>query len=184
MDIKRLNKNGVLIKGKKESVWINPEENDKITGRMVIRTDNKNVRFVDGVVDIAGPGEYEVGGVAVSGINVGDNKTMYTILIDGLIVGVLGETKEELSEKRIEKISSLDIMIASINNGGGLSGKRFANLAKSWGANILIPVGYEKGDENIKKFLDETDNEGLEAIEVYKIEKENLPEGSEVVCLM
>lgn len=184
MEIKRNNKNGLIIKGKKETIWVDPPENEKIVGRMVIKTVNEQVRGLGETVVIAGPGEYEVGGVAVTGVNVGGGRTIYTVLVDGVMVGILGEMKEELSDKKKDKVSSLDILVASIYNGGGLSGKRFAELAKTWGANILIPVGYEKGDENITKFLDETDNEALEPIEVYKIEKDNLPEGSEVVCLM
>lgn len=184
MEITRINKNGIKIKANKETVWIDPPEKEKINGRLVIKTTNDQVRLEGETVVIAGPGEYEVGGLAVTGVNLGEGRTMYTLLADGIVIGILGEIKEELSDKKKEKISSVDVLIASINNGGGLSGERFVDLAKKWGANILIPVGYEKGDDSIKKFLDETDNESLEPIEIYKIDKDNLPEGSEVVCLM
>lgn len=184
MEIKRNGKNCIVLKGKKEIVTIDPSEKEKISGRIVVHTDNGQVRLDDQeIIIVAGPGEYEIGGVEITGISAGNNLSFYTIVIDGIIVGVLGEMKEELSEKKQEKVNSVDVLIASINNGGGLSGKRFVDLAKNWGANILIPVGYERGDDNSKKFLDDTDNEGLAEVDFVKVEKDDLPEGSEAVLL-
>jgi len=57
------------------------------------------------------------------------------------------------------------------------------SLAKKWGANYLIPVGYIEKDNNLVKFLDEVDAEGQEEIDFLKVEKENLPDGMEVVVL-
>ena len=44
-------------------------------------------------------------------------------------------------------------------------------------------VGYTEKDANFVKFLDEVDSEGQEEVESIKMEKENLPDGMEVVVL-
>ena len=55
------------------------------------------------------------------------------------------------------------------------------DLAKKWGANYLIPINYN--DDELKKFLSETDNEGTESTEGLKVDKDSLPDGLEVVVL-
>ena len=60
--------------------------------------------------------------------------------------------------------------------------KETIDLAKKWGANYVMPVGYE--DEiDLKKFLDGADAEGQEPLESLKINVDDLPEGTEVVIL-
>ena len=81
----------------------------------------------------------------------------------------------------MEKISGVDVLIADISN--GIGPKEILNLAKKWGANYVIPAGYDQGDAAIKKFIDESDIEGQELMESLKVDKDNLPEGTEVVIL-
>lgn len=183
MEIKYLGSQTVLIKTKKESVIINPEKGgDKIESRIVVFSDKKfDYMGLDGEkVIVRGPGEYEVGGIEIKGWAV-DEKMIYLLESEGVIVGFLGEMDEMLTDKMIERISGIDVLVASV--GGKIGGKSLQDLAKKWGANYLVPVGYKADDATIKKFLDEVDEEGLESIDSLKIDRDNLPDGLEITLL-
>lgn len=186
MEFKSTGGGSLLLKTKKEKVLINPDTETlkKEPARVVLYTNPAGGWYSqknDEVV-MAGPGEYEVGGVNVLGISGGSGSTIYVLNTDGLEVGVVGDLKEPLTEKKTEKISGMDVLLFSGKTLKALGAKAVIALAKKWGANVLIPMGFES-DEDKRKFLDEADTEGQEALESFKLEKENLPEGLEVVIL-
>lgn len=187
MDIKKINENSILLKGKKESVLINPGaemiKDNKFQSRIFVflSKDSGFVDLQDNKLMIDGPGEYEVGGVEILGFKGGTNETLYTINMDGVLVCVVGDIEEALSDKRIEKIDNVDVLIVSVKNRKDVGNKMIMDWAKKWGVNYLIPINYN--DEELKKALDDMDMEGLEPIDALKVEKENLPDGMEVVVL-
>lgn len=181
MEIKKIGGLAFALKGKKETVLLNPDKDKlaKIASRIVIYNQVKNdeLRTVGERVAIMGPGEYEIGGVEINGFSGGKGQTVYTVLIDGVVVGIIGKLEEQLSEKRAEKISGIDVLLAEVQNGY----KSILAMAKKWGANYIVPM--DGSDEQIKKFLDEADCEGQEAVEGLKVDKDNLPDGTEIVVL-
>ena len=186
MEIKALGYYSALIKGKKEIILINPSEDflkkDK-SSRIVVFTDKSfdGVGLIDDKVLIRGAGEYEIGGIEILGLGMGEDKAIYTIVVDGISVVVLGKLDETLSDKKIEKIEGVDVLLAPISIGDKSSFKLVKEWTKKWGVNYLIPMGENK--EMMSKFLDEADEEGTEPIEVLKVDKENLPEGLELKLL-
>ena len=183
MEIRYLGEKVIAIKGKKETVLINRDfSKAKINSRISIYTNNTEIRpnFLNEGIIINGPGEYEVGGVDVHGLTDGSGGTLYVLGIDGLEVMILDSISKELSEKKIEKIDGIDVLVVSIENLNGINGKNYLDWAKKLGANYLIPIGFEKDDERIKKFLDDVDEEGSEYLDVLKTDKDNLPDGLEV----
>jgi len=189
MEIKYFSDKSVVIKSKKDTVLINPRKEDlddsKMASRIVVYTfdgfDYWEPENGERVV-IRGPGEYEVGGVEIEGYKGGgEGNTIYTVLVEGVTVGVLGEMKEMLTDKKIERINAVDVMVVSIGRENKVTYKSMIDLAKRWGVNYLVPTNYQ--DDDLKKFLDETDNEGKEAIESLKVDKDGLPDGLEVVVL-
>ena len=77
MEIKYFGDGKLFIKGKKESLWLNPESGDlgkkETESRILIFTD-KERNFVktgeeENRVVVCGPGEYEIGGIEISGNN-------------------------------------------------------------------------------------------------------------------
>lgn len=181
MEIKNLGELSFLLKGKKETVIINPDKEKiaKNSSRIMIYSEPKydELRMVDDKVSIMGPGEYEIGGVEINGYSAGKGKTIFTILIDGVMVAFMGKLDEQLNDKRSEKINGVDILLADVGNGY----KSISSVAKKWGANYIIPV--DGNVEDMKKFLDDADSEGQEAIESLKVDKDNLPDGMEIVVL-
>ena len=179
MEIKYFNQNKIYLKGKKESVWINPDKDDlqskNYEARIVIYTEKeRNIIKLgeeNGRVVIAGPGEYEIGGIEINGIN-----SMYVLTIDGIKVVLMDKEEGEISEKKKEKLEEADVLMISVRSGS-------AEIAKKSAANYVIPVDFENKKEELKEFLDVFDSENLESIESLKVEKENLPEAMEVVLL-
>ncbi|MCW1948970.1 MAG: MBL fold metallo-hydrolase [Candidatus Shapirobacteria bacterium] len=186
MEIKLLNKKTFFIKGKKEMVLVNPEieDKEKSPSRVIVFT-NEDLGGHDLEGDkvlINGPGEYEVNGVEVNGVNGEDGNTVYKIGIDGFRLVIMGDLKQELTDKRIEKIDEADILIAPTIIGETPSFKLIKEWSKKWGVNYLIPISEREVD--MKAFLDASDNEGLEEIDSLKIEKlDDLPDGLEVKLL-
>lgn len=186
MEIKLLSKKTFYIKGKKEAVLVNPsvEELDKIAARVVVFTngDLGQADLVGDKVLINGPGEYEINGVEINGINGEDGNTVYKIGIDGFTLVIMDDLKQELTEKRIEKIDEADILVAPTVIGGNPSFKLVKEWSKKWGVNYLIPTSEREVD--MKAFLDVSDNEGMEEIDLLKVEKlDDLPDGLEVKLL-
>lgn len=179
MEIKYFEQGAVFIKGKKENIWINPSKSDYSSkenmARIVIFTE-KGRDFVslteekDRVV-INGPGEFEIGGIEISGIN-----SMYAINVDGIKVVTVGKVEGEISEKKKEKLEEADVLLISM-------GAEAVNIAKKSAANYIVPVEYENNQKELTLFLDAFDRENLEAVESLRVDKESLPEAVEVVLL-
>jgi hypothetical protein len=189
MEIKLLNNSTIFLKGKKESVLIDPNKTELVenrgNSRIIVYTSgdfNEDTLLNDGKIIIKGSGEYEIGGIEIMGINGEDGNTVYRIVIDGFILVILGNIKQELTSKRIEKIDSTDILLVPTKIGDNGSFKLVKDWAKKWGANYLIPI--VEDEDSLKKFLDEADEEGLEKVDSLKLEKqEELPDGLEVKLL-
>lgn len=102
--------------------------------------------------------------------------------IDGFTLVIMDDLKQELTEKRIEKIDEADILVAPTVIGGNPSFKLVKEWSKKWGVNYLIPTSEREVD--MKAFLDVSDNEGMEEIDLLKVEKlDDLPDGLEVKLL-
>lgn len=186
MEIRLINNRTALIKGKNESVILNPTleeiKSNKTNSRVVLVTEKKYDQFgLNGEkVIIRGPGEYEVGGIEVTGLSGGEGQTIYIITVDGVDVGVVGNLSVELTDKKIERVAEIDVLVVALGN---MTNKTILKWAKKWGANYVIPMNYEDKEGAVKSFLDEADREDLEPVEVLKVEKDNLPEGMEIVVL-
>lgn len=189
MEIKILEKQSAYLKGKKENVSINfgkgLDEGSKYPSRIFLFTSEKydGLGFSGDKILIRGPGEYEVGGVEINGYNAGNENAFYVISIDGVKVVFLGDLDEAVSDKRIEKIESADVLFAPVLMKESSSAKIILDLAKKWGVNYLIPMGYDDDKKDLEKFLDQADQEGLEPIESLKVDKDDLPDGLELKVL-
>jgi hypothetical protein len=181
MEIKILDNKTIFLKGKKENILVNPNkeilENNKYSARTLIFTGEKfdDLGLKTESVMIRGPGEYEIGGLEINGYSAGNGNSIYLVNIDGLTVGILGDLEDSLSEKRIEKITGVDILLAPVKIKEETSAKLILDC--------LIPVGWTEDESALTKFLDAADQEGLEKVDSLKVEKDNLPDGLEIKVL-
>lgn len=97
------------------------------------------------------PGEYEASGVSVYGIAARahmdeQNKktaTLYKLVIDDLRVLVTGHIYPELSDKQLEQIGMIDVMIVPVGgNGYTLDSIGALRIAKKVEPKLIIPTHY------------------------------------------
>lgn len=103
--------------------------------------DHSNAEAVSGnPLVVAGPGEYDVKGVAVNGVSVfhdtsngserGKN-TVYNIGIDGLSIVHLGDLGHILSEEQVQEIGATDILLVPVGGVYTIDAKAAAEAADS-----------------------------------------------------
>lgn len=103
------------------------------------------------------PGEYEVSGVSIYGIQSRahmdeqgkQTATMYKLVIDDLKVLVTGHVYPELSDKQLENIGMIDVMIVPVGgNGYTLDGIGALKLIKKIEPKLVIPTNYDMSGLN------------------------------------
>lgn len=97
------------------------------------------------------PGEYEVSGISIYGIQTrahideqgNKTATMYKLIIDDLRVLVSGHIYPDLSDKQLEEIGMVDLMIVPVGgNGYTLDGAGALKLIKKIEPKLVIPTHY------------------------------------------
>ncbi len=136
---------------------------------------------------ISGPGEYEVGGIAVSGFLAtkpfGKGEllnTIYTIELEGIRLCLLGAlSSAELTSEQTEGIGEVDILLLPVTGDDLLSPADAEKIAVTLGAKLVIPLAWENADnKQLKLFLKEAGAEGVKPIEKLTLKKKDL-EGKE-----
>lgn len=136
---------------------------------------------------ISGPGEYEIGGIAISGFPsskpVGKEEllnTIYTVDLEGVRLCILGAlVSADLSPETIEGIGDVDILIVPVSGGDILSPSDAGKIAVTLGAKLVIPVAFEDvNDKQLKAFLKEAGAEDVKPIDKLTLKKKDL-EGKE-----
>lgn len=98
------------------------------------------------------PGEFEVSGVSIYGIaaqahvdeSSQKNATMYKLIIDDLKILITGHIYPELSDKQLEQIGMIDVMIIPVGgNGYTLDGVGALKVVKKIEPKLVIPTNYE-----------------------------------------
>ena len=100
------------------------------------------------------PGEYEVSGVSIYGIparaHIDETSqrtaTMYKLLTEDLKVLVVGHIYPELTDKQLEQIGMIDVMIVPVGgNGYTLDAVGALKLIKKIEPKMVIPTHYDNG---------------------------------------
>lgn len=144
----------------------------RIATRTVKIEVNDDVITFPGAADLVidTPGEYEVKGMMITGVPVGES-TAYVIQSDTASFGVLTHVSEELNAEALEQLSELD-GLAIAAEGYELIGK----LEPKY----VIPLGE---GEALKKFIDEMGATAGEKQTKLKISSKDAPEETTVVVL-
>jgi L-ascorbate metabolism protein UlaG (beta-lactamase superfamily) len=167
---------------------------------VTISSDDKAHNFIKGVTGPAKredvflvneEGEYEVGGVEVTakktfkdknkGKDYGENLIM-VIRQNGITICHLGSLGHELSEKQIEVIGSVDVLLLPVGGDSPIGQKEMESMISGMSPSLVIPM-YKK-QEDLKEFLDKNSLEVmLEGVDKLKINANTLPENTKVVVL-
>src|SRR5690606_12737798 len=113
---------------------------------------------------LEGPGEYEVGPFAITGLetmhhvdNDGTMKaTSYRIVVDNIVVGVIGNIQSDLNEDQLEKLGLVDILVVPVGGGGyTLDDKEATSLVRKVEPRAVIPVHYNDSAINYEVTQDD-----------------------------
>jgi len=148
---------------------------------------------------ITGPGEFEIGGVFITGVQT-DNpgkkakdvirNTLYVFDYDGITVAHLGDLKQVPSQAEVEALGTVNVALVPVGGGGGLNAAKAAEFVSLLEPNLVIPMHYATPDAKVpldalNKFLKEM-GLGAGAIEKaasLKVTRSSLPDETHVVTL-
>ena len=109
---------------------------------------------------INSPGEYELRGVAILGINSfhdrkrGEERglnTLFIIKAEGIRICHLGDLgQEELTDEQLEKLGEIDILMIPVGGTYTISSEEVTNIINQIEPKIVIPMHYKIPKLNIK----------------------------------
>ena len=108
---------------------------------------------------VTGPGEYEVGGVFITGISMaakGQRKngkvpnTLYVFEFEGLTVAHLGDLAYVPTQAQIEDLGPVDIALVPVGGGEGLTPAEAAEVISLIEPSLVVPMQFKTGGEKIK----------------------------------
>jgi L-ascorbate metabolism protein UlaG (beta-lactamase superfamily) len=144
------------------------------------------------VVD--GPGEYEMGGVFITGIATFDeSKTsrnvLYVVDFNGLTVAHLGDMQQVPTQKQIEALEQVNILLVPVGAGKSLNAAQAAELVSMLEPNIVVPMHYQIPGlklelETVDRFLQEMGVTDVKEETSLKVTASGLPDETETVILL
>ncbi len=147
---------------------------------------------------ITGPGEFEIGGVFITGVQTnGTSKknvdelrnTLYVIDYNGLTVAHLGEINRVPTQAEVEALGPVNVALVPVGDGDSLSAAKAAEVISLIEPNIVVPMHYATPASQVKldplsKFLKEMGITELNPEASLKVTSaSNLPEDTRVVVL-
>lgn len=149
---------------------------------------------------ISGPGEYEVKGVSVFGISsfhdakLGKERgpnTIYVIEMDGLRICHLGDLGEALSDKQLEEINGVDVLMVPIGGIWTLNPEQTLSIVSAIEPSIVLPMHFKvpgmAGEMTklaaLQDFLKLTDQANVVPVPKLVVSKDKLPEEKQFVIL-
>lgn len=138
---------------------------------------------------VAGPGEYEIGGIFIRGFlskTIYDKEekinTIYLMNLENMNLCFLGALNsiDSISSETKEALDGIDILFVPIGGGEVLSPSDAYKLGVKLEAKIIIPMHYGKGinEKALKEFLEEAGEEKVKPIDKFTVKNKDL-EGKE-----
>jgi len=147
---------------------------------------------------LRGPGEFEIGGVFITGISTGRkpetgrsngaSNTLFLFDYEGLTVAHLGDLDHVPGQADIERLGPVDVALVPVGGGGGLTASQAAEVISLIEPSVVVPMHYKTADTALKldtlaKFLKEMGQGKPSTEETLKITRSALPEETRVVVL-
>jgi L-ascorbate metabolism protein UlaG (beta-lactamase superfamily) len=147
---------------------------------------------------ITGPGEFEIGGVFITGVQTNGHtkstaseprNTLYVIDYNGITVAHLGMLNRVPSQTEIEALGPVSVALVPVGGGGSLNAAKAAEVISLLEPDIVVPMFYAQADAAVKldplsKFLKEMGLAQVETLPSLKLaSKSALPNETRVVVL-
>lgn len=146
---------------------------------------------------INGPGEFEIGGVFITGVQTdGTGKkaiekprnTLYVFDYMGINIAHLGDLRSVPTQTEIEALGTVHVALVPVGGGEGLNAAKAAEVVSLLEPNIVIPMHFRTPAvkmelDRLDKFLKEMGLHEAETVPGLKVTKSSLPEETKVVVL-
>lgn len=146
---------------------------------------------------LTGPGEFEIGGVFITGIQTNGVKkrateeprnTLYVFDYNGVTVAHLGDLRRVPTQTEIEALGTVDVVMVPVGGGGGLTAAKAAEVVSLLEPGYVIPMHYSTKDCSLKlaplsKFLKEMGLSEIAPESSLKVTKSSIPVETRVVVL-
>jgi L-ascorbate metabolism protein UlaG (beta-lactamase superfamily) len=160
------------------------------------RPGHNNVSAVkDSGYTLAGPGEYEIGGVFLTGIAMhrieGDNyveNVAYALQYNDLVVVHLGDLSHVPDQSTIESLGEVNVALVPVGGGAGLTAAMAAEVISLIEPNYIVPMHYALPGlkvelDPVDKFLKEMGVSKVQEADFLRVSRITLPEQSQVIVL-
>ncbi len=146
-------------------------------------------------VVLAGPGEYEIGGLFISGIAlhyVVDDRSRWNVAYlfryDSLTVLHLGDLAHVPDQSTIEAIGEVNVVLVPVGGGNSLSANQAAEVIALIEPQFIVPMHYSLPNlaidlDPVDKFLTAMGASRPQAEEMLRVTSGGLPEQPQVVLL-
>lgn len=157
--------------------------------------------FVNGVKGyshmLTGPGEYEIGGVFIKGVQTNGHgkhtseeprNTLYVFDYEGVTVAHLGDLRRVPTQTEVEALGTVHVALVPVGGGGGLNAAKAAEVVSLLEPGYVIPMHFGTPAGLIKlaplnKYLKEMGLGSVEAQPSLKVTRSTVPEETRVVVL-
>ena len=167
-------------------------------------TDHSNLSAVAGtqrgdVRVIRSPGEYEMGGVFVTGVAMkagqkaqkDDEKkvdaparsVVYSFNYEGINVAHLGGLTFVPTQAQVDALETVDVLLVPIGGDQGLTAVQASEIISMIEPSIVIPMNFDSSGESLTKFLKEMGLSTAKSQDMLKVTKGSLPEDTQVMLL-
>ena len=208
MEINWLGHSCFRIKGKQATVITDPYAPDlgyslgKPTAHIVtVSHQHSGHSYVQGINGeprlITGPGEYEIGGVLVTGIATfhdqeqgqkrGKN-TVYLMEVDEVSVCHLGDLGHVLTAEQVEEIDDVDVLLLPVGGISTINAPMAAEIVRQIEPKAVVPMHYKtealsRELESVDRFLKEIGVKEINSQPKLSFTKSNLPISTQVFLL-
>jgi hypothetical protein len=174
MDITFSDKNTIKISGKSADVAINAASGTKAD--LLLFTDPSTKVVTE--KSFQGPGEYEVMGMMVDGVEIDASNTAYSLVIDDMHITYAIGLEAPLTDAQLERMDGVDILVISVQDSkADLMNKIISQVEPK----VLIPI--MDSELELAKIKAEFGKD-TEPIDKYKLSKKDLPIDSQQLVIL
>jgi L-ascorbate metabolism protein UlaG (beta-lactamase superfamily) len=142
---------------------------------------------------LRGPGEYEIGGVFVTGVAMHDTEAKrenvaYLFDFDGLTVLHLGDLAHVPAQSAVEELGEVNVLLIPVGGGRGLSAAEATEVVALIEPYFVVPMHYEQPGlaiqlDPVEKFLKAMGVSKVQESDTLKVSAADTPEQPQVVVL-
>ncbi len=97
---------------------------------------------------LTGPGEYEIGGVFITGISTAQEpqskpNVLYMFDYEGVTIAHLGDMAKVPNQTQIEALEQVNVLLVPVGGGNSLNAAQAAELVSMLEPNVVVPMHYQ-----------------------------------------